>query len=99
MVIDKKGLIRVGCASRQDQQWDDVEVDETTEIVEALRARFLALGDPASDDVCYAATNRQDALTVIAEESGLLVVVGLTKSSNSVRLGELARRYDTSSVT
>lgn len=74
-------------------------VDETTEIVDALRARFPALQDPASDDVCYAATNRQDALTVIAEESGLVLVVGLTKSSNSVRRVELAHRHDTPSVT
>ncbi|HKR52138.1 MAG TPA: 4-hydroxy-3-methylbut-2-enyl diphosphate reductase, partial [Pseudonocardiaceae bacterium] len=43
-------------------------VDETTEIVGALRARFPALRGPASDDICYATTNRQDALTAIAQE-------------------------------
>jgi 4-hydroxy-3-methylbut-2-en-1-yl diphosphate reductase len=68
-------------------------VDETTEIVGALRARFPALRGPASDDICYATTNRQDALTAIIEESDLVLVVGSTNSSNSVRLVELARRH------
>ncbi len=72
-------------------------VDETTEIVEALRARFPALRGPASDDICYATTNRQDALKVIAAESDLVLVVGSTNSSNSVRLVELARRRGTPS--
>ena len=72
-------------------------VDETTEIVEALRARFPALRAPASDDICYATTNRQDALTAIAEESDLVLVVGSTNSSNSVRLVELAHRHGTPS--
>ncbi len=72
-------------------------VDETTEIVEALRARFPALRAPASDDICYATTNRQDALKAIAEESDLVLVVGSTNSSNSVRLVELAHRHGTPS--
>jgi 4-hydroxy-3-methylbut-2-enyl diphosphate reductase len=72
-------------------------VDETTEIVAALRARFPALRGPGSDDICYATTNRQDALTAIAAESDLVLVVGSANSSNSVRLVELARRHDTPS--
>jgi 4-hydroxy-3-methylbut-2-en-1-yl diphosphate reductase len=72
-------------------------VDETTEIVEALRARFPGLRGPISADICYATTNRQDALTAIAEESDLVLVVGSTNSSNSVRLVELAHRYGTAS--
>ncbi len=77
-------------------------VDETTEVVGALRARFPALRGPASDDICYATTNRQDALKAIAEESDLVLVVGSTNSSNSVRLVELATattRPATSSTT
>jgi 4-hydroxy-3-methylbut-2-enyl diphosphate reductase len=70
-------------------------VDETAEIVQALRARFPALRGPASDDICYATTNRQDALTAIAGESDLVLVVGSTNSSNSVRLVELAHRHGT----
>jgi 4-hydroxy-3-methylbut-2-enyl diphosphate reductase len=72
-------------------------VDETTEIIKALRARFPALRGPASEDICYATTNRQDALTVIAEESDLVLVVGSRNSSNSVRLVELAHRHGTPS--
>ena len=72
-------------------------VDETTEIVGALRARFPALRGPASDDICYATTNRQDALTAIAEESDLVLVIGSMNSSNSVRLVELAHRHGTPS--
>jgi 4-hydroxy-3-methylbut-2-enyl diphosphate reductase len=72
-------------------------VDETAEIVDALRERFPALRGPASDDICYATTNRQDALTAIAEESDLVLVVGSTNSSNSVRLVELALRHGTPS--
>jgi 4-hydroxy-3-methylbut-2-en-1-yl diphosphate reductase len=72
-------------------------VDETTEIIEALRARFPALRGPTSHDICYATTNRQDALTAIAEESDLVLVVGSTNSSNSLRLVELAQRHGTPS--
>jgi len=72
-------------------------VDETTEVVDALRARFPALRGPASDDICYATTNRQDALEAIAEESDLVLVVGSRNSSNSLRLVEVARRHGTTS--
>nr|WP_042187272.1 4-hydroxy-3-methylbut-2-enyl diphosphate reductase [Kibdelosporangium sp. MJ126-NF4]CEL17954.1 4-hydroxy-3-methylbut-2-enyl diphosphate reductase [Kibdelosporangium sp. MJ126-NF4]CTQ90818.1 4-hydroxy-3-methylbut-2-enyl diphosphate reductase (EC 1.17.1.2) [Kibdelosporangium sp. MJ126-NF4] len=70
-------------------------VDEAAEVVSALRARFPDLKGPASDDICYATTNRQNALTAIAEESDLVLVVGSTNSSNSVRLVELAQRHGT----
>lgn len=72
-------------------------VDETTEVIEALRARFPALHGPASDDIWYATTNRQDALTAIAAESDLVLVVGSVNSSNSVRLVELPHRHGTPS--
>jgi 4-hydroxy-3-methylbut-2-en-1-yl diphosphate reductase len=70
-------------------------VDETAEVVDALHARFPALRGPASDDICYATTNRQDALKAIADESELVLVVGSKNSSNSRRLVELASRHDT----
>lgn len=72
-------------------------VDDTVEIIKALQARFPALRGPASNDICYATTNRQDALTAIAAESDLVLVVGSANSSNSVRLVELARRHGTPS--
>jgi len=65
-------------------------VDETSEILDVLRARFPALRGPGSDDICYATTNRQHALTAIATEADLVLVVGSTNSSNSVRLVEVA---------
>jgi 4-hydroxy-3-methylbut-2-en-1-yl diphosphate reductase len=72
-------------------------VDETTEIIQALRARFPALRGPASDDICYATTNRQHALQAIADQSDLVLVVGSKNSSNSLRLVELAQRHGTPS--
>jgi 4-hydroxy-3-methylbut-2-enyl diphosphate reductase len=70
-------------------------VDETTEVVDALRARFPALRGPGSDDICYATTNRQRSLAAVADEADLVLVVGSTNSSNSVRLVEVARRMGT----
>jgi 4-hydroxy-3-methylbut-2-en-1-yl diphosphate reductase len=72
-------------------------VEETSQIVRALRARFPALRGPATEDICYATTNRQDALTAIAGESDLVLVVGSANSSNSLRLAELAQRHGTPS--
>ncbi|MGY0235610.1 4-hydroxy-3-methylbut-2-enyl diphosphate reductase [Longispora urticae] len=70
-------------------------VDEAAEVVDALRARYPELRGPASDDICYATTNRQEALAAIAAESELVLVVGSANSSNSQRLVELAARHDT----
>lgn len=70
-------------------------VDETSEVVEALRDRFPALSGPGSDDICYATTNRQHAVAGIATAADLVLVVGSVNSSNSVRLVELARRQGT----
>ncbi|MFL6120731.1 4-hydroxy-3-methylbut-2-enyl diphosphate reductase [Actinophytocola sp.] len=69
--------------------------DETEEIVAVLRDRFPNLRGPASDDICYATTNRQHALSTVAAEVDLVLVVGSANSSNSVRLVELARRTGT----
>ncbi|MFW6642362.1 4-hydroxy-3-methylbut-2-enyl diphosphate reductase [Nocardiopsis algeriensis] len=68
-------------------------VDEAAEVVEALRARFPSLRGPGSDDICYATTNRQDALVRVAGRADLVLVVGSDNSSNSLRLVELARRH------
>jgi 4-hydroxy-3-methylbut-2-enyl diphosphate reductase len=67
-----------------------LSVDETQETVAALRERFPLLADPPSDDICYATQNRQVAVKQIAARSDLLLVVGSTNSSNSVRLVEVA---------
>jgi len=70
-------------------------VDETAQVIAALRARFPMLREPASDDICYATTNRQRAVQALLAEADLLLVVGSANSSNSVRLVELAHRHGT----
>ena len=70
-------------------------VDEVGAVVDALRERFPALKGPGSDDICYATTNRQEAVKAIARDADLMLVVGSANSSNSVRLVELARRLGT----
>lgn len=72
-----------------------LSLQETQRIIEVLRARFPALREPASDDICYATTNRQRALAAIAAESDLVLVLGSSNSSNSQRLAELARQSGT----
>jgi 4-hydroxy-3-methylbut-2-enyl diphosphate reductase len=70
-----------------------LSVDETIATVDKLRERFPLLMDPPSDDICYATQNRQVAVKEIAAESELVIVVGSTNSSNSVRLVEVAKEY------
>jgi 4-hydroxy-3-methylbut-2-enyl diphosphate reductase len=72
-----------------------LSVAETEEIVAALRVRFPALRGPHDDDICYATTNRQQALAEIADAVDLVLVVGSANSSNSARLVELARSRGT----
>ncbi|ACG79302.1 4-hydroxy-3-methylbut-2-enyl diphosphate reductase(Penicillin tolerance protein) [Phenylobacterium zucineum HLK1] len=69
-----------------------LSVDDTAEIVEALRARFPAIAAPHKEDICYATTNRQEAVKAIAAKAQVLVVLGSANSSNSVRLAEVGRR-------
>jgi len=68
-----------------------LSVDETMETVRRLRERFPHLADPPSDDICYATQNRQVAVKKIAAECDVVIVVGSSNSSNSVRLVEVAR--------
>jgi 4-hydroxy-3-methylbut-2-en-1-yl diphosphate reductase len=70
-------------------------VDETADIVNTLRERFPRLRELSSSDICYATTNRQHALSAVAAEADLVLVVGSANSSNSVRLAEVARRCGT----
>jgi len=67
-------------------------VDETTEVVDALRERFPALVGPKASDICYATQNRQDAVRALASDCDLVLVVGSTNSSNSRRLVEVSER-------
>ena len=69
-----------------------LSVDDTAEIVAALRARFTQLSAPRREDICYATKNRQDAVKKLLEQCDVLLVVGSRASSNSNRLRELAER-------
>ncbi|HWS35385.1 MAG TPA: 4-hydroxy-3-methylbut-2-enyl diphosphate reductase [Actinoplanes sp.] len=69
--------------------------EETGAVIDALRARFPDLSGPDTADICYATTNRQEAVTAIAARCDLMLVVGSSNSSNSLRLVEVARRHGT----
>ncbi len=67
-----------------------LSVDETRGIIEALRARYPWIQSPEKEDICYATTNRQDAVKALAKAVDLVLVIGSTNSSNSLRLVEVA---------
>ncbi|BDB25313.1 4-hydroxy-3-methylbut-2-enyl diphosphate reductase 2 [Cupriavidus sp. TA19] len=69
-----------------------LSVDETHEIVAALKARFPQIREPKKQDICYATQNRQDAVKFMAPQVEVVIVVGSPNSSNSNRLRELAQR-------
>lgn len=67
-----------------------LSVDETTDIIAALKKRFPNIRSPHKEDICYATTNRQDAVKDLAEQCDIVIVVGSPNSSNSNRLKEVA---------
>ncbi|MDE2486549.1 MAG: 4-hydroxy-3-methylbut-2-enyl diphosphate reductase [Alphaproteobacteria bacterium] len=69
-----------------------LSVDDTAEIVAALKRRFPEVAAPHKEDICYATTNRQEAVKAVASQSDVLLVLGSANSSNSVRLAEVGRR-------
>jgi len=69
-----------------------LSVDDTAEIVAALQAKFPGISAPHKEDICYATTNRQEAVKIMAERSELFLVIGAETSSNSKRLVEVAVR-------
>ena len=69
-----------------------LSVDDTADIVAALQARFPGISSPHKEDICYATTNRQEAVKSFAPGTDLVLVIGATTSSNSVRLVEVAKR-------
>ncbi len=72
-----------------------LSMDDTSRVIDALRAKFPAIGGPRKDDICYATQNRQDAVKQLAAESDVVLVVGSPNSSNSNRLRELSERLGT----
>ena len=69
-----------------------LSVQDTTDMVRALKERFPDIEGPRNEDICYATTNRQQAMAAIAKGADLTLVVGATNSSNSMRLVEVAKR-------
>ncbi|MCP2231977.1 4-hydroxy-3-methylbut-2-enyl diphosphate reductase [Erwinia aphidicola] len=69
-----------------------LSVDDTYEVIDALRERFPKIVGPRKDDICYATTNRQEAVRTLARDADVVLVVGSKNSSNSNRLAELAQR-------
>jgi 4-hydroxy-3-methylbut-2-enyl diphosphate reductase len=74
-----------------------LSVDDTSRVIDALRARFPKINGPRKDDICYATQNRQDSVKELAAQSDMLLVVGSRNSSNSNRLRELAENRGVSS--
>ncbi len=75
-----------------------LSVDETLATVASLKQKFPLLQDPPSDDICYATQNRQQAIKQIAPQADLVLVVGSTNSSYSVRLVEVSKEYGAKSA-
>jgi 4-hydroxy-3-methylbut-2-enyl diphosphate reductase len=69
-----------------------LSVDDTADIIAALKARFPAIAEPKKGDICYATTNRQEAVKFMAPQVEVVIVVGSPNSSNSNRLREVARK-------
>ncbi|MBC3911009.1 MULTISPECIES: 4-hydroxy-3-methylbut-2-enyl diphosphate reductase [Undibacterium] len=69
-----------------------LSVDDTAEIIDALKARFPSISEPKKGDICYATTNRQEAVKFMAPQVDLVLVVGSPNSSNSNRLREVAEK-------
>ena len=78
---------QLGCVTQT-----TLSIDDTREIMDALRDRFPGITLPRKDDICYATQNRQDAVKKLTEEAAVVIVVGAPASSNSNRLVELAEK-------
>jgi 4-hydroxy-3-methylbut-2-enyl diphosphate reductase len=83
--LEVRDPARLGCVTQT-----TLSVDDTREILEALKRRFPAIRLPRKDDICYATQNRQNAVKDLTERAEVVIVVGAPESSNSSRLVELA---------
>jgi len=91
-VADAEAFQRPGDAPLAYATQTTLSVDDTSEILAVLKRRFPELPDPHKEDICYATTNRQEAVKRLGEGCDLVLVVGSKNSSNSVRLVEVALR-------
>ncbi len=70
-----------------------LSVDDTSEIIKAIKSKYINVIEPKKNDICYATTNRQEAVKKIAAECDYFLVIGASNSSNSLRLVEVAKNY------
>jgi len=91
-VADAEAFQRPGDAALAYATQTTLSVDDTAEILAVLKRRFPELPDPHKEDICYATTNRQEAVKRLGEGCDLVLVVGSKNSSNSARLVEVAVR-------
>jgi 4-hydroxy-3-methylbut-2-enyl diphosphate reductase len=75
-----------------------LSVEDTAEIIGALKDKFPTIDSPKKEDICYATTNRQEAAKAIAEKSDKVIVIGAPNSSNSLRLVEVSNRNDSQAL-
>ena len=95
LVEDLEQIAALEPASRDNLAWvtqTTLSVDDTHHIVEALKKKFPTITGPHKDDICYATTNRQEAVKQVAPLVDAVIVVGSSNSSNSQRLREVAER-------
>ena len=95
-LIEKKEDILNLMISKEDKvayiTQTNLSIDDTSEIVNALKTRFPKIKEPIKSDICYATTNRQNAVKQIANKCDLFIVIGSRSSSNSKRLVEVAKK-------
>lgn len=91
-VADAEALVPRDAAKLAFVTQTTLSVDDTAAIVAALQRRFPGIAAPHKEDICYATTNRQEAVKAIASKVERLIVVGAPNSSNSIRLVEVATR-------
>lgn len=75
-----------------------LSLDDTSEVIDALKNKFPSIKDPKKEDICYATTNRQNAVKALAEKVDVVLIIGAPNSSNSRRLVEVAQKVGCKSM-
>ncbi|MGX2956568.1 4-hydroxy-3-methylbut-2-enyl diphosphate reductase [Ursidibacter sp. B-7004-1] len=100
LVEDVEDIAKLGLKDDQNLTFmtqTTLSIDDTSDVIEALKQKYPAIQGPRKNDICYATTNRQQAVRELAKQAQLVLVVGSKNSSNSNRLAELASRIGTPS--
>ncbi|MCT8540073.1 4-hydroxy-3-methylbut-2-enyl diphosphate reductase [Glaesserella parasuis] len=100
LVEDVEDIAKLGLKEDEDLTFmtqTTLSIDDTSDVIEALKQKYPAIQGPRKNDICYATTNRQQAVRELVKLAQLVLVVGSKNSSNSNRLAELASRMGTPS--